>query len=731
MQCKPRHALPGFLLVLGLVLASVGAAAGPADGFVEDAKAYLGKGEVKAAVIQLKNALQQDPAHVEARLLLANSYLSLGDAAAAAKEFDRAAQLGAEAARWMPGYARAVLVQGDYAALLERVRPDAGMPAEQQADLLALRGHALLAEQQPDAAREAYEAALAQQPDNAQARLGTVRVLLLEDRREAARTELDALLQDQPGLGEALVLRGELLRQSGQLDAAAADFARAVEASPNNLRAYLGVGLVAVAQRRPDDALAAVEAVRSRFGNVAFAGYLHALAAFQKGQLDVAAEQLQLVLRALPSHLQSQLLYGVVSYARGEYNTADDYVSRVASTVGQNPAVAKLLGAIRLKLREPLRAIEAMQRVSDRYPDDVQLLALLGNAYLQAGDNTRGSEYLARAVEQDPDQALLRTQLALGQLAGGDTAGAIAELEAAVELGQDLVQADVLLVLSYLKRQEPQKALETAKQLEARMPDSPIPPNLTGLAYLAVGDAKQADAKFREALAIDPGFVVAYMNRARTALALRDQATARASYEAALEHQPGHLGALLGLAALAEQAGDREALEGYLNQANEANPQALQPRLLLAENLLRRGEALKALNMLNGLTPEQQAQPGALRLAGMAQLQAGEFNSAVRTLEQLTETRPDYVEGWFQLARAQTAAGDLARARASFRRAIELDADHRLPILWVGLGELELRAQDYAAALAHAERMQQQFPDDPMGYDAARPGACGGGAGRG
>ena len=52
--------------------------------------------------------------------------------------------------------------------------------------------------------------------------------------------------------------------------------------------------------------------------------------------------------------------------------------------------------------------------------------------------------------------------------------------------------------------------------------------------------------------------------------------------------------------------------------------------------------------------------PAVLRLRGMAQLQSGDYASAVFTLTKLTEAQPDNIEGWFQLARAHAAAGDNA-----------------------------------------------------------------------
>ncbi len=61
-----------------------------ADDYVREAEAYLEKGEAKAAVIQLKNALQENPANIEARLMLGRIYLQAGDGASAEKEFERA-----------------------------------------------------------------------------------------------------------------------------------------------------------------------------------------------------------------------------------------------------------------------------------------------------------------------------------------------------------------------------------------------------------------------------------------------------------------------------------------------------------------------------------------------------------------------------------------------------------------------------------------------------------------
>ena len=61
---------------------------------LESAQAYYASGEIRTAVIELKNALQKAPDHAEGRRLLGESYAQLGDYPSSLKEFERALNLG-------------------------------------------------------------------------------------------------------------------------------------------------------------------------------------------------------------------------------------------------------------------------------------------------------------------------------------------------------------------------------------------------------------------------------------------------------------------------------------------------------------------------------------------------------------------------------------------------------------------------------------------------------------
>lgn len=705
--------------VLAVTLAASPLFAASADDYYAEARAHLAKGEIKSAIIELKNALQADPTHVQARVALGTLHLRNADGAAAAKEFSRARELGALADLWMLGYARALVLQGEFRQLLEETSPDADLPDLQKAELLALRGNAHLALREVDAAVEEYDAALELQSGNAMARLGKAQVLLAANHEDEALEQLNEVLAEDPGHVESRLVRGDLLRRMQRLDDARVDYERAAKDAPNNPRAHIGLSLVHIVQRDVDAAKRDLEVLdRITKGTLPALNYLRALVSFQEGDYGSASDELQSLLRVAPSNLQAQLLYGIVSYAREEYTLADDYLSRVLSSVPGNSQVIKLVGAARLKLKQPDRASEVLESVVSDETQDAQLLALLGTAYIQMGDNERGARLIERAVELDPDQALLRTQLAVGKIATGDTSEAISQLESAVALGQDVVQADVLLVLSYLNKREYEKAIAASQALEARMADSPIPQNLTGLAYLAQRQFDLAREHFNAALKKDPKFLVARMNLARVAMVEQKPDVADAAYDEVLRIDPKHLGAMLGKAQLARERGDQKGVQDWLLKANQANPAAIRPIMILAETYLRQNEGLKAVNMLSDLSPDQARLPPVLRLKGMAQLQSGDFVSAVLTLKELTDVAPS-VEAWFQLARAYAAKGDSAAAREAFKQSVALDTAYKAPIALVGLGELELREREFQSALAVGETLQQRYPGLVYGYDVA------------
>ncbi|RME95310.1 MAG: hypothetical protein D6773_18540, partial [Alphaproteobacteria bacterium] len=62
--------------------------------FLEEARGYADKGDIRSALIELRNSLKADPNNVDARLLLADLYLKGGQGIAAQTEIEAARKAG-------------------------------------------------------------------------------------------------------------------------------------------------------------------------------------------------------------------------------------------------------------------------------------------------------------------------------------------------------------------------------------------------------------------------------------------------------------------------------------------------------------------------------------------------------------------------------------------------------------------------------------------------------------
>ena len=145
-----------------------------ADTLYQGGSAFYSMGEMESAIAQLRQALQVNPNHLKARLLLGTIYREQGQLEEAVTEFEAAYRYDEvegryELVRTLLAYGEALGRQGNedealkaYDRVLE-VSPREQMAQEQQAALWEKRGDRALAESDFEAAIEAYRQARADQ----------------------------------------------------------------------------------------------------------------------------------------------------------------------------------------------------------------------------------------------------------------------------------------------------------------------------------------------------------------------------------------------------------------------------------------------------------------------------------------------------------------------------------------------------------------------------------------
>ncbi|MGD8630208.1 MAG: PEP-CTERM system TPR-repeat protein PrsT [Gammaproteobacteria bacterium] len=703
------------LLIIGLLVpCHVFSAAATAQNYLAEARTLMDKGEYDAAVIQLKNVLLLEPDNAGAHLLLGNAFIESRDAASAEKEISRARELGMDAVNWKVPLGRAYLLSGKHDKLLREVTLEEQFPAAVRADILQLHGQAFLAKRQFPEADDNFRAVLALQPERSEALLGRARIAYYQQQRNKAAELIDEVLQRDPRSAEAWMMRGGLLSNSGDHQGASKAYQRALEIDPQMSAARAAKATAHTTLGEYDAALREIETIRSDYANSYLANYLAALVYFQKQDLNQALTFIHDALGIAPDHLPSQLLAGSIYYRKGQYRQAEEYLRPYWNANPGDARTAKLLAISLVKTGRQQAAIEVLEKSLQANPDEAQLLAILGSLLTRTGQADKGLEYLERAAEAAPESAAILTELAIGHLVSGDTGQAVTELQGAVELDDDVVQADMLLVLMQLRKGKTGEALRSARQFAEKYPENVIARNLLGRACLAVRDYPSARAAFEKALALDAASVPARMGLADIDLQQGHRESAKQHYRAVLKQDEGNLQASLAMAKLAFQQGQKEAAKHYLLKARSRHPEDIKSALLLSELYRQEQDAGRALELARSAAASQPRNPGVLKVLARAQLEAGDIEGGIATLETLAGVVPSAAPVHYRIAQLYLQLKNAAAARNSLERAIDLQQDY--PVAQATLGRLEIVEKDYAAAEKIARALQQTHPRAADGY---------------
>ena len=674
---------------------------------------YRAQGDLNAAVIELKNALQQNPDNAKGRLLLGKTYLESGQGRAAEKELRRAISLGVAERDIAPELARAMLMQGRYQEVLDALDRHTQVDAARRAEALIIRGGAEQGLGKTDQACADYQRASKLDTENLSALLGLASCDILQKRYDPARARVAELLEGHPEHVQSWIMLGRIEAAAKQSQAAIDAFGKALELSPRQPTALLGRAQVRLTENQLDAAEADIELLHKVAPSSAQANHLLGFLRFRQGRFDDAAVAYHDALRADSDFDPAIIWLGLTHYAQHDYEQAIQQFSRFLQKHPDAVRVKVLLALSQAQVGGNDAAVKTLRQLQGLDIEDPKVLAAIGQAALSAGDSAAGRQYFEQAVARAPDRATLRMALANVLLQTGETQQAIEELDIASQLDEEDIRADVVLVRTLIAKRRLEQALQAIDRVAAKAPESDLPHVLRGLVFLLDDRRDAAREAFELAVRKDRSSIGGHHGLAVLDTRAKDIAAANNHYRAVLEARPGHLQTELALSSLAARAGDRAKALGWLEQAAKDNPQSAIAAGLYARQLLAQGKTRQAQLATGKALRANPDHVGLRYIRGVALLAQGKSRAAANVYQELIDTHPDFIPSRVQLARAREQTGDTDGARKALAEARELSPRHKG--VTVALIELEARAKNFTRALALVQEIDQQNPNTALG----------------
>ena len=679
---------------------------------VADAKAYQAKGDSKAALIQMKNAVAKSPEDAEIRLALGALYNETGDAVSAEKEYRKAQSLGASADKVMPGLSLALQSQGNFKALLAETEAASATPTA-GAPLLVSRGNAFLAMGEADKAKASFEAALKARPGDSAALLGLASHAFSQKDMENGKRYAEEAVAKDPQNPDVWMYKGMLAGRQGEGQAALAAYDQVLKLKPTHRSAHIEKAYLEIGMGKFDAAKADLDAARKITPGSLIVVYTQALLDFTQGKNELALESIQKVLRAMPEHMPSVLLAGAVQLNLGQLEQAEQNLKKYLERFPDTMYARKLLASTQLRAQHPADAAATLAPALKDPTQDPQLLALAGESYMQVRDFDKAAEFFGKASELAPKAASLRTSLGLSKLGQGNKEQAVSDLEMATTLDPKSQQAGIALVRTALGLKQYDKALTAVLALEKQQPDNAIVQNMKGGVYLAKNDPAQARAAFTRASALQANYFPAVANLAQLDVAEKKPDEAAKRLQAFLQTDKKNIGAMSALAELSMSQGKTAEAIGWLEKASNENPEVPAAGMRLAAMYLKYGDKAKALTLMRKLQTATPGNPDLLDQLGQTQIANGDLNGALESFGKLVGVVPKSARAQLRLATVHMLMKNDAAAGDDIKRAFALEPDNLQAQL--AMAELLVRQGKPDQALTLARKLQKDNPAAPIG----------------
>ncbi|MGL1834742.1 XrtA/PEP-CTERM system TPR-repeat protein PrsT [Rhodocyclaceae bacterium SMB388] len=707
-------------------------------------KVYLEQGNIPGALRELRRASDAGYPEVEVVPLLSRAMVlsgdfdgviaafserELGDAAAQARLlanvgdahlakanveeartfYEAAHQQNPQDVMALVGLARAKLFGGDLdGALADADTALALKPDTHEAH--ALKADVYAAQNQPDEAVAALEAAIKAEPRAPAYHLALISYLLQLERIDDAERRLADMIEVAPRDPSTLYLRAFVDLRRDRVIEARDGIEEVLRLLPGHLPAELLAGSIYLRLNDHVRAQAHLERVLARAPGQPLARRLMAASLLARGETVRARELVEPLLGPGTDDPVTMTLAGQIFLATGDFEQASDYFARVSTANPEDVQALTRLGVARYAAGDVEQALADLENASGLDARLAQPDVALILVYLRNREFDKAAEALEELERKEPDNPQTHNLKGGLMIARQEIDGARLAFERALELDPGFVTALINLARLDLAQGRSDDAKQRFEGMIARDPSNPNPYLLLAQVQAQTG-SPPADvrATLERAVAANPTARAPKVAMARHLLENNEATRARTLAQELVAAQPDEPNGLTVLAQAQMSTGERQQAVSTLNRLVRVQTQAPGPLVALADAQRATGDIVgteQSLRRALALRPDLVA--AHQRLIAVL-LETQRPADALTVARQVQSLLPNSALGYMLEGDVQATAGNWAQAISPFERALERSPNAGVA---VKLHRAQLRADKLDDAAKTAQTLLERQPQD-------------------
>ncbi len=503
----------------------------------------------------------------------------------------------------------------------------------------------------------------------AHAAMGGLQAMLNNPAQAVAEHKLAAELS--PVRSQFRLQQAGYLAQSGDVPGAVATLTAITKEAPDSQPAWRGLAQIALAEKRPGDALAVLDKVFALDAADYEALVLRARIWHSQGEAAKAIAEYQRIGGQFPGVGLELPHLGIALLQTNDVTGATAALEQAAGRFPDNLDVVLLLAQLHLRAGQHERVLGAMARVLGRRPDLVQAYLLMIDAAKAAGKLDALVGVFQQNLAANPKNSLLLYMLALTYRQQEKPAEARQNFEKALELAPDLAAAIVELGNLDVIEGKTAAALQRAQLLIDKAPKLAAGPLLAARAHAVAKKWSEAEAAAIEALLLDRNMAPAYGVLVESWSARKGQPGIAGHVDAFLAKFPGELFALRiaaqALVDLGEYTRGRDLYEQFLAKSPDFALVLNNLANLYADHLKQPDRALELARKARAAAP---ADPAVADTLGWILYQRKEYPESLTLLEEAVKGMGANGEVQYHFGLVNRALGRTEPALAALRLAV-------------------------------------------------------------
>jgi putative PEP-CTERM system TPR-repeat lipoprotein len=638
----------------------------------ESAQTYITKAESSilekqnnAAIISLKNALKIEGKNAHARFLLGRLYLSVGDAENAVKELERADTLKYSIEKVLPLLARAYMLTGSDADILDLSKQEASLP-QRSTQYLAYKTMASLRTGDNELAQATVDTALSLFGSDGYSLLASAYLEFSKQNTKSASNLVARILEINSNNADALMLQGQIATVEKDYALAVKSFQQYQVMQPNSgeVQLFIADSLLKNGQYKAAEAIA--DTILANVPSQPFLLYIKANARFEEKDYQAASRYAVQSLSSGFNSFSLKLIAGASGfYLQNHEQSVNNLKDLLPYLSGEHPARRMLaLSQLQLGLIDDIS--ETLNGYDSTNKEDTQFLSTLSYELLEVGAYEQAQKmasYVSNSTDLTAEEI---ARVGVLKLMMNDPSG-IDKLELALQKNPELVDAELMLAFSSIKSGNLPRASKIANKWLKQYPEKAGGYNLQAAIHFKNNELMKGEAALEQSLQLEPDNAYALIQQVQLVSFRKDNEQARLLTENAVKVHPSNIQIL-------SQYFDFHQNDDGLNvlvKAQQKNTENIKYGVLLAEAHIYLEQFKQASAVLNSYPVGIKTPKRYWQLLLVINAKNPDGKDAYSILNEWQKTNPYHIESSFLLANYWTNKKSPDRALRVLQKANE------------------------------------------------------------